>query len=103
MKKAFTLVEVLIVVSILGLIAAIGIPAYLSSHASANNNMKEINIAAVNAAKDQWAIMNNKAAGTTCSWNNISAYVGGSVTNQAGLSVGGCAINLNPIGTSASY
>lgn len=106
MKKAFTLVEVLIVVAILGLLAAIGVPAYLTSRTAADNNMKEINVAAVNAAKDQWAIMNNKAAGSTCSWSQISAYIGGSITNQDQLKVPkgtGSPINLNVIGVSASY
>lgn len=103
MKNAFTLVEILIVVAILGLIAAIGVPSYLSSRTSAYNNMKEINKASVNAAKDQWAIINNKAAGTAVVWTNIAAYIGGSVTNQAGLDVGECSITLNPVGTSASY
>lgn len=103
MKKAFTLVEILVVVAILGLLAAVGVPSYLSSRTAANDNMKQVNIAAVNAAKDQWAIMNNQAAGTAVVWSNIAAYVSGSVTNQAGLNVGGCSITLNAVGTSAAY
>jgi type IV pilus assembly protein PilA len=103
MKKAFTLIEILIVVAIIGLVAAIGIPSFLNSRTSAENNMKEVNIAAVNAAKEQWAIINNKATGTAVAWTNISAYIGGGVTNQAGLTVGGCAITLNAVGTSATY
>ena len=45
MKNAFTLVEVLLVVAIIGLIAAVGVPSYPNSRASAESNMKEINIA----------------------------------------------------------
>lgn len=103
MKKAFTLIEILIVVAIIGLLAAIGIPSFLNSRQGAETNMKEINISAVNAAKDQWAIINNKASGTAVVWTNIAPYIGNSVTNQASLTVGGCAITLNPVGTSASY
>jgi len=103
MKKAFTLIEILIVVAIIGLIAAIGIPSFIGARQGAETNMKEINVAAVNAAKEQWAIINNKAAGTAVAWTNIAPYIGNSVTNQAGLTVGGCAITLNPVGTSASY
>lgn len=103
MKKAFTLVEILIVVAIIGLLAAIGIPSFIGARQSAETNMKEINISAVNAAKDQWAIINNKAAGTSVAWTNIAPYIGNSVTAQSNLTVGGCAITLNAVGTSASY
>jgi prepilin-type N-terminal cleavage/methylation domain-containing protein len=103
MKKAFTLVEILIVVAILGLIAAIGIPSFIGARQGAETNMKEVNVAAVNAAKEQWAIINNKATGTSVVWTNISTYIGNSVTNQAGLDVGGDSITLNAVGTSASY
>ncbi|HNX52962.1 MAG TPA: prepilin-type N-terminal cleavage/methylation domain-containing protein [Pontiellaceae bacterium] len=102
-SKGFTLVEILIVVAIIGLIAAIGIPSFINSRQNAETNMKAINVAAVNAAKDQWAIINNKATGTTVAWTNIAPYIGNSVSNQAGLTVGGSAITINPVGTSASY
>lgn len=101
--SGFTLIEILIVVAIIGLIAAIGIPSFINSRQNAETNMKAINVAAVNAAKEQWAIINNKAAGTAVVWTNISSYIGNSVTNLAGLTVGGSAININPVGTSASY
>jgi prepilin-type N-terminal cleavage/methylation domain-containing protein len=103
MKKAFTLIEVLIVVAIIGLLAAVGIPAFRNSQKNANDEIKDINIAAVNAAKDQWAIINNKATGTAVVWTNIATYIGNSITNQAGLTVGGSAITLGNVGTSASY
>ena len=103
MKKAFTLVEILIVVAIIGLLAAIGIPSFIGARQGAETRMKEVNVAAVNAAKDQWAIINNKATGTAVVWTNIAAYVGNSITNQAGLTVNGSAITLNAVGTSAAY
>jgi prepilin-type N-terminal cleavage/methylation domain-containing protein len=103
MKKAFTLIEILIVVAILGLIAAIGVPSFMGARQGAETNMKEINVSAVNAAKEQWAIINNKAAGETVTWDNIKEYIGNSVTNQAGLKVGGVDITLNAVGTSATY
>ena len=103
MKKAFTLIEILIVVTIIGLIAAIGIPSFIGSRKAAEDSMKEINVAAVNAAKEQWAIINNKSTGSAVTWNDIDDYIGGSVTNQAGLNVGGDSITLNNVGVSASY
>jgi prepilin-type N-terminal cleavage/methylation domain-containing protein len=103
MKKAFTLIEVLIVVAIIGLLAAVGIPAFRNSQQNANDEMKDINIAAVNAAKDQWAIINNKTTGTAVVWTNIAAYIGNSITSPAGLTISGCTITIGNVGTSASY
>ena len=103
MKKAFTLVEILIVVAIIGLLAAIGIPSFLGSRDAAEQNMKDINISAVNAAKDQWAIMNNKGSGTTVNWTNIASFIGNGVTNQLGLKVGDDQIKLGNVGQSAYY
>ena len=103
MKKAFTLVEILIVVAIIGLLAAIGIPSFLNAQKNSQTNMKAVNVSAVNAAKEQWSIMENKATGTPVVWTNIAAYIGGTITNQAGLTVGGSAITLNAVGTSATY
>jgi prepilin-type N-terminal cleavage/methylation domain-containing protein len=103
MKKAFTLIEILIVVAILGLIAAIGIPSFIGSRDAANDNIKEMNVSAVNAAKEQWAIINNKSAGESVTWNDISGYIGGGITNQSCLDVDCDSITINDVGTSASY
>lgn len=103
MKKAFTLVEILIVVAIIGLLAAIGIPSFINARQNAENNMKTVNISAVNAAKDQWAIINNKPNGTAVVWSNVASYIGNGVTNQDRLIISGKTITLNAVGTPAAY
>jgi len=107
MKKkntsAFTLVEILVVTAILGLIAAIGIPAFRNSITQAEIRVKQTNVASVEAAKEQWALLNNKPNGTSVSWEDIEDYISSSISDQDDLNVGNCSITLNDIGTSASY
>ncbi len=99
----------LIVVAIIGLLAAIGVPSFIGARKGAEDNMKKVNIAAVNAAKEQWSIVNNIPDTTPLpqsGFTNIAPYLGNSITNLAGLNVGtgaGSTIQLNNIGTSASY
>ncbi len=50
-KKGFTLVEVMIVVAIIGLLAAIGIPSIMNAMSKAQDKAKDRNIASVEKAK----------------------------------------------------
>ncbi len=103
MKNAFTLIEILIVVAIIGLLAAVGIPSFRNAQKNSQNNMKSVNISAVNAAKDQYSIMNNISNGTSVAFADIASYIGNNITNSAGLTVNGADITIGNIGTSASY
>lgn len=103
MKKAFTLVEILMVVAIIGLLSAVGVPAFLNSHHHAKEQIKEVNVDTVNSAKDQWALLHNKPAGTAVNWSDIQEFIGGGVHSQSDLTIDGAAIAINPVGTSASY
>jgi len=50
-RKGFTLVEIMIVVAIIGLLAAIGIPSVLNAYSNAMEKAKARNIAEVEKAK----------------------------------------------------
>ena len=50
-KKGFTMIEIMFVVSIIGVLAAIGIPAILSAYSNAQTKVRDRNIAEVEKAK----------------------------------------------------
>ncbi|MEI8206795.1 MAG: prepilin-type N-terminal cleavage/methylation domain-containing protein [Kiritimatiellales bacterium] len=102
-KCAFTLIEILIVVAIIGIIAAIGVPLSLNAIKKSQDRAKEINVASVEAAKEQWALENSKTNGTAVVWGDISNYMSSTITSLSNLNVGGYAITINKIGTKASY
>ena len=84
----FTLVEVLVVVAILGLLAAVGVPAMMNAHQNAQRRSGDINIVSIEAAIDQWAVINNKRPGDSLAFTNITDYLGGMVKSIEDLSVG---------------
>lgn len=51
MKKGYTLVEIMIVVVIIGLLAAIGIPTIMNAFSSSQDNARVRNVAEVEKAK----------------------------------------------------
>ena len=87
-KYAFTLVEVLVVVAILGLLAAVGVPAMMNAHQNAQKKAGEINIVSVEAAIDQYAVINNMRPGEGVAFTNIMGYLGGSIRDVEDLDIG---------------
>ena len=61
-KKGFTLVEIMIVVAIIGLLAAIAIPNFVKARETAQQNACINNLRQISAAKQQWALENNATA-----------------------------------------
>ena len=55
-NKAFTLVEIMIVVAIIGLLAAIAIPSFIKARQTSQTNACINNLRQIDAAKEQWAL-----------------------------------------------
>jgi len=59
-QHGFTLVEIMIVVFVIGLLAAIAIPNLVKAREVTRRNICISNLWAIEAAKEQWALMSNK-------------------------------------------
>ncbi len=61
-KSGFTLVEIMIVVAIIGLLAAIAIPSFVNARTKSQTNACINNLRQISGAKDQYALDHNNAA-----------------------------------------
>lgn len=83
-KSGFTLVEIMIVVAIIGLLAAIAIPNFIKARTTSQKNACINNLRHIDGAIQQWALENKKAAGATVDFTDISGYLKNSVTCPSG-------------------
>jgi len=86
-SSAFTLVEIMIVVAIIGLLAAIAIPNFVKARENAQLNSILNNLRIIEGAKDQWALEMKKGTGDTPDWstNGLAGYIkGGNVKSVVG-------------------
>lgn len=73
---AFTLVEIMIVVAIIGLLAAIAIPNFVKARTTAQMNACINNLRQIDGAIQQWALENKKGAGDAVVEAELAQYLG---------------------------
>jgi prepilin-type N-terminal cleavage/methylation domain-containing protein len=94
-KAGFTLVEIMIVVAIIGLLAAIAIPNFVKARTTAQVNACVNNLKQIDGAKDQWALEAGKSTGDACTMPDVVPYL----HSEPFCPVGKAPYTVNAIGT----
>lgn len=81
-KAAFTLVEIMIVVAIIGLLAGIAIPNFIKARETARKNTCINNLRLIDAAIQQWALDANKNQGDSVKMDSLTGYINRGGTGQ---------------------
>ncbi len=99
-RGGFTLVEIMIVVAIIALLAAIAVPNFLRARkrSQATRCLEDLRI--IDSADDQYAIENNKSTGDLVVWTDVQNYL---KTGSVLYSSGGADLFGNLYNTTAQF
>lgn len=98
-RRAFTIIEVMIVVIIIGLLMGIAIPNFLSSRSTSQFQSCQANMRTLENAKEMWAIDNRVPPGTGVTQGDLwPDYVKGPTFPRC---PGGGSYTLGNVGTVA--
>ncbi|MGH7969810.1 MAG: competence type IV pilus major pilin ComGC [Limisphaerales bacterium] len=79
-NAGFTLVEIMIVVAIIGLLAAIAIPNFVRARTTSQMNACINNLRQIDGAKQQWALETKQATNALTAYTDISPYLKNAVS-----------------------
>jgi prepilin-type N-terminal cleavage/methylation domain-containing protein len=84
LQDGFTMIEIMIVVLLVGVLAAIAVPNFIKSRTSAQTNVCINNLKAIDYAIQQWALEQKKASSAPVEFTDISSYLRNVVNCPAG-------------------
>jgi prepilin-type N-terminal cleavage/methylation domain-containing protein len=83
-RAGFTLVEIMIVVAIIGLLAAIAVPNFVKARTTAQMNACINNLRQIDGAIQQWALEQKQGDTASVGYGDISPYLKSAVVCPAG-------------------
>ena len=100
-RAGFTLVEIMIVVAIIALLAAIAVPNFLRSRKRSQATQVLEDLRILDGAVDQYAIENSKGASVTPAFADVQKYIktGTRLYTSTGNDILGNAFTINAIDT----
>ncbi len=78
-SAGFTLLEMMIVLSIIGLLAAIAIPSFVHARQTSQSKACINNLRQIDAAKQQWALDMRRPTNAVPQFSDVSSYLRGPV------------------------
>jgi prepilin-type N-terminal cleavage/methylation domain-containing protein len=75
LKAGFTLVEIMIVVAVIGLLAAIAIPNFIKARTTAQTNTCINNLRLIDSAIQRWALDQQQGPDASVGYHDISDYL----------------------------
>ena len=102
-KAGFTLVEIMIVVAIIGLLAAIAIPNFVKARSTSQANGCINNLRQINAAESQFALEQHKTTGDPINFpDDLTPYIKMNSSGSLPTCPAGGTYDCPSVGTNAS-
>jgi prepilin-type N-terminal cleavage/methylation domain-containing protein len=95
-RAGFTLVEMMIIVALIGLLAAIAIPSFVKARAASQAGACINNLRQLDAAVQQWALEQHKSPTASYQLTDLTPYLKSAGTNGFPVCPGGGTYSVGP-------